>query len=90
MTVELAQWIVRLGLAYAGLGILFAVPFAFRFAARMDPNAREGSLGFRLAILPASAALWPLLLSRVLRGVDAPPTERSPHRAAARPAGGDS
>ena len=67
---------------YLGLGLAFAIPFAFLGAGRIDPAARAGSLGFRLLIVPASAALWPLLLSRWIKGAP-PPEERNAHRDAA-------
>jgi hypothetical protein len=80
LPLSLADWIARLGAWYLLLGLLFALPFAFRWVNRLDPVAARGTLGFRLLILPGSALLWPLLLRRVLRGVTAPPIERSTHR----------
>lgn len=47
---------------YAAAGAIFAVLFAWRGAGTLDPAARAGTLGFRLLIVPGSAALWPLLL----------------------------
>lgn len=47
---------------YFVLGLLFAIAFILRIAPRLDPAAREGSWGFRLIILPAAVALWPVLL----------------------------
>jgi hypothetical protein len=76
--------LVYLGFAYVALGLLFAVPFAFRFVNRLDPDARDGSLGFRLLIIPGAAALWPLLLRRVLRRDGSRPVECTAHRRAAR------
>ena len=65
----------RVPVAAGGLrarsGSIFAVAFAAFGAARLDPNARGASLGFRLLIvLPGATALWPLLLRRWLRGDD--------------------
>jgi hypothetical protein len=68
---------------YAGLGLAFAVAFAAEGAAALDPNARGASLGFRILIVPGSAALWPFLLRRWLRGDRTVPIERNAHRAAA-------
>lgn len=82
MSVETAGWIVTAALAYAGFGLGFALPFVLRGAARLDPDAVEGTWGFKLLILPGAAALWPYLLVRWLRG-GPPPAERSPHRDAA-------
>ncbi|HTL06008.1 MAG TPA: hypothetical protein VL241_09700 [Gemmatimonadales bacterium] len=70
MTSATPPWtlvVTRGVLAYLAAGLLFAVPFVARWAGRLDPAARSGSLGFRLLILPGSALLWPWLLARVLR-----------------------
>lgn len=61
MSVQVAQVVLAVAGAYLALGVLFAPAFAWRGAGRLDAAAREGSLGFRLLILPGSAALWPLL-----------------------------
>lgn len=52
---------------YLGLGVAFAVAFVARGVATVDPAARGGTIGFRLLIIPGSAALWPLLARRWLR-----------------------
>ena len=67
---------------YLGIGLLFALLFVIWGVGRIDPQARGGTWGFRLLILPGTVALWPLLARRWLRGL-APPTERSAHRIAA-------
>lgn len=67
---------------YLAIGIVFALAFVTRGAGRIDPAAREGSWGFRLVILPGTAALWPLLARRWARG-GPPPEERNAHREAA-------
>lgn len=72
---------------YVALGLPFAVAFVLRGAARIDPQAKGGSWGFRLAILPGVVALWPLLARRWARG-EPPPEERNAHRDAARRGGG--
>ena len=83
MNATWASWIVAgLGL-YAAVGLLFAVAFVSRGAARLDPGARGAPLGFRLLILPAALALWPLLAKRWLGGERTPPTEVNAHRKAA-------
>lgn len=77
--ITIAEALVAAAELYFGLGLLFAIAFAWRGAAAVDPAAREGTLGFRLLILPASALLWPLLLRRWLRRAS-PPIERNAHR----------
>jgi hypothetical protein len=52
---------------YLGAGMIFAIAFVFRLIARIDPTAAEGPLGFRLVLLPGAAALWPVLLRKVVR-----------------------
>lgn len=82
MSHAVANALVLAGLAYLAAGVLFAVPFVARLVNRLDPDAAGGTLGFRLLILPGCAALWPLLLVRVLRRDRTPPLERGPHRTA--------
>ena len=43
---------------YALVGVLFAVPFVLRGAARLDSDAVGASWGFRVLIFPGAAALW--------------------------------
>jgi hypothetical protein len=66
--------------AYAGLGLLFAVPFVWIGVERLDSEAQGSGVGFRLLILPGVAAFWPMFLSRLARGVMEPPVEKNPHR----------
>ena len=67
MSEWLAEILVALAGAYVAAGALFAVAFATWGVSRVDPVAREGTIGFRLIILPGAAALWPLLASRWMR-----------------------
>jgi hypothetical protein len=59
--------VLQLAGLYLALGFLFALAFAFRGAARIDGDAGEGSLGFRILILPGATALWPFLAYRWTR-----------------------
>jgi hypothetical protein len=68
---------------YLALGIVFALAFVAKGAGLIDPDARAGTLGFRLLILPGAAALWPLLAAK-WRRAGRPFEESSPHRDAAR------
>jgi len=54
-------------LFYTAVGFVFAVPFALFWAGRIDSAAKSGSWGFRLAILPGTIALWPLMALKTLR-----------------------
>lgn len=71
-------------IGYAAIGLVFGLAFVSRGVDRVDPGAAGAGLGFRLLILPGSAALWPLLLQRWRRAPDSAPAERNPHRDAAR------
>ncbi len=67
----IAATLVNLLAIYAACGLIFAVPFALRGAGALDPAARRGSRGFRLAIVPGTVALWPLLLAKWRRAARA-------------------
>lgn len=83
MPATVAYWIVT-GLAlYGGIGLVFALAFVARGAARIDPDAAGATLGFRVLILPGAAALWPWMLLR-WRSADGSREEKSAHRVAAR------
>ncbi|HXJ03538.1 MAG TPA: hypothetical protein VNH65_00450 [Candidatus Acidoferrum sp.] len=77
---RLAIWFVCAFYLYFGLGLLFAVAFVTSGVKRLDPNAKGSGVVFRLVILPGSAAFWPLLLRRWIRGDRDVPEERNPHR----------
>jgi hypothetical protein len=49
-------------LIYGMIGFVFSVPFAFRGVDQIDPVAKNGSLGFRMLIIPGCLLFWPLLL----------------------------
>ena len=66
MDASWAEIIVNAIALWAAVGLIVAIPFVCRGAQVIDPMAVQGSWGFRLAILPGSAALWPLVLSRWL------------------------
>jgi len=88
MSIVVATWLVRFLGLYLLVGVFFAIPFVIRGVGKIDPNAREGTRGFRVLITPGVIALWPLLLWRRLRGIQEPPAEKNAHRiAAADPAG---
>ena len=53
--------------AYVAAGVVFGAAFVSWGVQRVDPAAKDAPLGFRLLILPGSAAMWPLLLRRWMR-----------------------
>jgi hypothetical protein len=65
---------------YAGLGLVFALPFVWFGVQRVDSEARGSGVGFRLLILPGVAAFWPMFLYRWRHGMVEPPVEKNPHR----------
>lgn len=81
-----ATWLVNLALIYLAVGVIFAIAFVIRGVGKVDPAAQGGTIGFRLLILPGTAALWPILARRWLAG-QGPPEEDNPHRCAAREVG---
>ncbi len=64
---EFAELFVDLVGAYAAAGIVFAFAFVMAGISRLDPVAKNSSLGFRLILIPGAALLWPLLLRRWMR-----------------------
>ncbi|MEM7050601.1 MAG: hypothetical protein AAF604_13125 [Acidobacteriota bacterium] len=79
----IVNWMIAGLQLYLALGLIFGLLFVLRGAATIDPAARGATWGFKVAILPAVAALWPYLLLRWRRRTP-PPEESSPHRCAAR------
>jgi hypothetical protein len=70
---------------YAGIGLVFAVPFVWLGVQRLDCEAKGSGIGFRLLILSGIAAFWPMFLHRLSRGIAEPPIEKNPHRFPSRP-----
>jgi hypothetical protein len=83
-SIAIAESIVTVVGVYIGCGIVFAFAFLVFGVGRVDPTAEGSSYGFRALILPGTVALWPLLAIRWARGGSFRPTERNPHRDAAR------
>ncbi|MBX9599842.1 MAG: hypothetical protein K2X35_02520 [Bryobacteraceae bacterium] len=63
----IAEWVVYGAFAYAACGLVFAIAFLTRGVEQLDPQTRGTGIGFRLLLLPGTAALWPLLLSKWMR-----------------------
>lgn len=79
---QAAEIIVWIFFAYAIAGVAFAAWFVIFAVSSLDDAAKGSGWLFRLVILPASAALWPLLAWRLLTG-SKPPVESNSHRRAA-------
>jgi hypothetical protein len=80
-----AKAIVYTMATYAGVGLLFAMPFVWFGVQRVDSEAQGSDVGFRLLILPGVAAFWPMFLHRWARGTAEPPAEKNPHRLSDKP-----
>jgi hypothetical protein len=61
------QWLVNALVAYAAVGLVFALAFISLGISRVDAVAKGSGLGFRVIVLPGALALWPVLLKRWLR-----------------------
>jgi len=63
----MALGIIAAIFVYGALGVLVAIPMAFRGVNRLDPAAAEGTWGFRLLTIPGMMVLWPLVAVRWLK-----------------------
>ncbi len=63
MSLAVAEIIVALATAYAGLGMAVAIAFLVLGLERVDPAAR-GAFAFRPLLLPGLVLLWPLVAWR--------------------------
>jgi len=84
MSLAAADLLVDVVQSYLAVGVVFAAIFVSRWVGRVDQLAEQGTLGFRVLIVPGVAALWPLFAVRVIRHVSAPPDEWTAHRARSR------
>jgi|GEM_PF-848470 len=77
--VSVAQLIIVIVKGYLLCGLVFAIPFIIFGIQKVDPSAKNGTVPFRLMVLPGITLFWPLLLTRLLRGQEKP-TECNAHR----------
>lgn len=66
---------------YLAIGAAFGIWFALRGAARLDSVAADAGRRFKLMLVPGAAALWPLLLLRVIKPVAQGAERESSHDA---------
>ena len=64
---------------YLAAGLVFGLAFVTLGVQRVDDDAKGGSVGFRILILPGTILLWPLLAARWVRGSGVP-SERTGHK----------
>ena len=65
---------------YAAVGLLYAIPFAFKRVNRIDPDARDAGRLFRLLIVPGTIVFWPVLMRRDFGGQTRPSDEKTAHK----------
>jgi hypothetical protein len=65
----IAQTISGFLMLYLGCGLLFGSTFITVGVEKVDSAARGTSVLFRVLILPATVAFWPLLLSKWIKAV---------------------
>jgi hypothetical protein len=85
---SVAETVLVLVGAYAGLGVAAALVVVLLGLERVDRNATGSTWGFKLLVFPGIAALWPFVLVRWIRATGVPPEERNAHRCAAKATGG--
>lgn len=64
----LIQLLMTAAITYAIAGFAVAIAAHARGLRRLDPAATSAPLGFRLIITPGLIALWPIVLTRIVRG----------------------
>lgn len=57
-------FILWLAIAYILTGAVFAIAFFLRGIYVVDESAKDGSIGFKVIIIPGIIMLWPALLYR--------------------------
>lgn len=72
MSVDAAEWLVKVLGLYLAAGVLVAIVFIVKGPARIDPAARGMPWAARLFLLPGVAALWPLMLQKWLTQKEPP------------------
>ncbi len=63
----MGQIVFAAAVIYVVLGIAFAVYFVISGVSRLDAVANESPVSFKVLIIPASVALWPLLAYKLIR-----------------------
>lgn len=64
---QIAEILVFSFYAYLAIGFLFGLWFVFKGVQKVDDGMKEVKWTLRLMILPASIALWPIMLRKFLK-----------------------
>ena len=72
-----AELILLVFSTYLAIGVVFALGFAWRGWRAIESPGTEGTIVFRILLIPGATLLWPLLLRRWLhvRRTDGNPEE---------------
>ena len=54
---------------YFLLGVLFVVPFLMKGLTKADESAHNGTIGFKIIIIPGVIVFWPMLLNKWIKVV---------------------
>jgi len=80
MAESIIGWLLAILGAYVLCGFVIGVVFVWKGVEKIDPDAKNASIGFRLIILPGVIAFWPLLAQRWRSHATAPPPEKTAHK----------
>jgi hypothetical protein len=69
---------------YLALGFIVSIYITFWCVKKLDSAAQEGTIGFKLLIIPGLCIFWPLFVLRIRKGLKEPPPENNAHRKAAK------
>lgn len=64
MGIVILNTILTIVAIYLLCGLIFAIPFVFKGADKIDEGAHGSTWGFRIIIIPATIVFWPLLLKK--------------------------
>ena len=54
-------------LIYLILGVLFVIPFLTKGLTKVDEGAHDGTIGFKIIIIPGVIVFWTVLLSKWIK-----------------------
>ncbi|MEO9887583.1 MAG: hypothetical protein ABJR05_16885 [Balneola sp.] len=69
---------------YLVIGLIASIFISFRGVKKLDSASKDGTMGFKLLIIPGLCVFWPLFVLRLNKGLQEPPSENNAHRNAAK------
>jgi hypothetical protein len=76
----LAAIIVWAAGLYLAAGLIVAASALVRGLGRIDPDAENATLGFRILVIPGLVLMWPVIIRRIRSGRREPPRENTAHK----------